>query len=86
MSNGQETRKEIVDRALARAREVGLEGLSLGALADDMQMSRSGLFAHFKSKESLQLGVLQEATEQFVLEVVQPSLAKPRVESRSRTA
>jgi AcrR family transcriptional regulator len=82
MSKGEQTRREIVDRALALASEVGLEGLSLGNLAADVKLSKSGLFAHFKSKEALQLEILQRAIDRFVGEVVVPALAKPRGEPR----
>lgn len=82
MSKGRETRREIVDRALSLASEVGLESLSLGHLAADVKLSKSGLFAHFKSKEALQLEVLQRAIDRFVGEVVAPALAKPRGEPR----
>jgi AcrR family transcriptional regulator len=82
MSKGEQTRREIVDRALALAGEVGLEGLSLGPLATDVRLSKSGLFAHFKSKEALQLEVLRRAIDRFVAEVVMPALAKPRGEPR----
>jgi AcrR family transcriptional regulator len=61
VSKGELTRQKILDHALAMARVVGLEGLSIGALADEVRMSKSGLFAHFKSKEALQLDVLHEA-------------------------
>jgi len=82
MTKGEETRREIVDRALSLASEVGLEGLSLGTLAADVKLSKSGLFAHFKSKEALQLDVLQRAIDRFVGEVVRPALLKPRGEPR----
>lgn len=82
MSKGEQTRREIVDRALALAGEVGLEGLSLGTLAADVKLSKSGLFAHFKSKEALQLEVLRRAIDRFVAEVVMPALVKPRGEPR----
>jgi AcrR family transcriptional regulator len=82
MSKGERTRREIVDRALALAGEVGLEGISLGVLAAGMDMSKSGLFAHFKSKEALQLEVLQAAIDRFVGEVVLPALTKARGEPR----
>jgi AcrR family transcriptional regulator len=85
MSKGEETRREIVDRALALASEVGLEGLSLGNLAADVKLSKSGLFAHFKSKEALQLEVLQRAIDRFIGEVVMPALAQPRGEPRVTT-
>jgi AcrR family transcriptional regulator len=82
MSKGEETRREIVDRALALASEVGLESLSLGNLAANVKLSKSGLFAHFRSKEALQLEVLRRAVDLFIEEVVIPALAKPRGEPR----
>jgi AcrR family transcriptional regulator len=82
MSKGERTRREIVDRALALAGEVGLEGLSLGTLAADVRLSKSGLFAHFKSKETLQLEVLQHAIDRFIAQVVRPAIALPRGEPR----
>ncbi len=63
MSKGEQTRQEIVERALALAGEVGLEGVSLGVLAASLNLSKSGLFAHFKSKEVLQVDVLQRAID-----------------------
>jgi len=84
VSKGQRTRREIVDRALALAGEVGLEGLSLGTLAADVKLSKSGLFAHFKSKEALQLEVLQRGIDRFVAQVVVPAIAMPRGEPRVR--
>jgi AcrR family transcriptional regulator len=84
MSKGEQTRREIVDRAFALAGEVGLEGLSLGNLAADLKLSKSGLFAHFRSKEALQLAVVHRAIERFVGEVVLPALARPRGEPRVR--
>ena len=85
MAKGEQTRQEIVDRALALAGEVGLEGLSLGTLAAGMGLSKSGLFAHFRSKEALQLDVLQRAIDRFVQDVVLPALKQPRGEPRLRT-
>jgi AcrR family transcriptional regulator len=78
MSKGDQTRQEIVERALALSGEVGLEGLSLGVLAAGMNLSKSGLFAHFKSKEALQLEVLERAIHDFIEEVVLPALKVPR--------
>lgn len=78
MSKGEQTRQQIISRALSLSSEVGLEGLSLGNLASELKLSKSGLFAHFKSKEALQLEVLQAAVELFVHEVVRPALLKPR--------
>ncbi len=84
MSKGEQTRQEIVERALALSGEVGLEGLSLGVLAAGMNLSKSGLFAHFKSKEALQLAVLERAIDDFIEEVVLPALKISRGEPRVR--
>ncbi len=84
MSKGEETRRLIVDRALDRAREVGLEGVTLGTLADDLHLSKSGLFAHFKSKEALQREVLGAASAKFVDDVIRPALGESRGEPRVR--
>ncbi|WP_043113172.1 TetR/AcrR family transcriptional regulator [Solimonas flava] len=83
-SKGEQTRRLILDRALTMAGEVGLEGVSIGALAEETGLSKSGLFAHFKSKEALQLEVLQEAITRFTVQVLQPVLATPRGEPRVR--
>ena len=84
ISKGEQTRRDIVNRALVLATEVGLEGLSLGTLAADLKLSKSGLFAHFKSKEALQLEVVQRAMDRFVKEVVSPAIVLPRGEPRVR--
>jgi AcrR family transcriptional regulator len=78
MSKGEQKRQDIIEHALAMASKVGLEGLSLGGLAASIEMSKSGLFAHFKSKEALQLAVLERACQRFADEVVSPALAQPR--------
>jgi AcrR family transcriptional regulator len=78
MSKGQATRDAIVREALVQATRVGLEGLSLGVLAERLALSKSGLFAHFKSKEAMQRAVLEHAIELFAHHVVLPALAKPR--------
>lgn len=82
MRKGAATREAIVGRALEQAVSVGLEGLSLGPLADSLELSKSGLFAHFKSKEALQLAVLEEAINRFRRQVIEPSLAEPRGRAR----
>lgn len=82
MRKGDRTRREIVDRALALAGAIGLEGLTLGDLAKDLDLSKSGLFAHFRSKEALQLAVFYEAVERFKTLVVRPAIAEPRGEPR----
>ncbi len=84
MSKGENTRREIVEEALALAGSVGLEGVSLGALAERLKLSKSGLFAHFKSKEALQLEVLQTAIDAFVKDVVLPAVTKARGVPRVR--
>ena len=82
MGKGAATRKHIVGTALAQARQVGLESVTLGTLADELKLSKSGLFAHFRSKQALQLAVLEQATERFIARVVRPALAAPRGEPR----
>ncbi len=84
MSKGEQTRQQILGSALGMARECGLQGLTIGALADDMKMSKSGVFAHFGSKEDLQIAVLKEAAERFASEVVRPALSAPRGIARLR--
>jgi AcrR family transcriptional regulator len=76
--------QKIVDRALTIAHEVGLEGLSLGILAADLKRSKSGLFAHFRSKEELQLAVLREIVARFTKTVIVPALGQPRGAPRLR--
>jgi len=78
MAKGEETRSAILDRAVRLASEAGLGGLSIGRLATELSMSKSGLFAHFQSKETLQLQVLGRASHLFVQDVIRPSLAEPR--------
>ncbi|MFO0680432.1 MAG: TetR/AcrR family transcriptional regulator [Sandaracinus sp.] len=85
MGKGDLTRGAILGHALALASETGLEGVSIGALAERVGMSKSGLFAHFHSKESLQLAILERAIEHFVERVVSPSLKEPRGEPRVRS-
>jgi AcrR family transcriptional regulator len=75
---GQQTKQAIVDAALALASRSGLEGLSIGVLADAMGMSKSGVFAHFGSREELQISVIRAYHERFNLEVFMPSLKAQR--------
>jgi AcrR family transcriptional regulator len=84
MVRGDTTRSEILDRALAAASETGLEALSIGVLADTVGMSKSGLFAHFGSKENLQLAVLEEGVERFARQVLAPAFKAARGEPRVR--
>jgi AcrR family transcriptional regulator len=81
-SKGEQTRRVILSRALGIVSDVGYEGLSIGVLAEETKLSKSGLFAHFKSKEALQLGVIEEVVNQFTMRVVQPALAARRGEPR----
>ena len=75
---GQQTTAVIVDAALALAAQIGLEGLSIGALAEVTQMSKSGVFAHFGSREELQISVVREYHARFEQEVFFPALEAPR--------
>lgn len=84
MSKGAATRDRIIERALRTASVEGLEGISLGRLASDVGMSKSGLFAHFDSKEALQLDVLAAAAEKFTAVVVRPAFEAARGEPRVR--
>jgi AcrR family transcriptional regulator len=84
MSKGQATKASILDEALHVASRVGFEALSIGQLAERTEMSKSGLFAHFRSKEQLQLQTLDRARERFVDVVVRPALSAPRGEKRVR--
>jgi AcrR family transcriptional regulator len=74
-ADGQRTRATILRAAASLATVEGLEGLSVGHLADAIGMSKSGLYAHFGSKEELQLSTIDEAERIFQQEVVQPALA-----------
>ncbi|PWK87737.1 TetR/AcrR family transcriptional regulator [Fulvimonas soli] len=75
---GAATRELILDHAFALARAEGLEGLSIGALAAAVGMSKSGVFAHFGSREELQLAVLDAGARRFVDRVLKPALRTPR--------
>jgi AcrR family transcriptional regulator len=78
MGKGEETRQAILDAALVLSSQVGISGLSIGMLADKASMSKSGLFAHFGSKEELQIAVVRESQQRFVDTVVRPALKAPR--------
>jgi AcrR family transcriptional regulator len=75
---GQQTKAAVVDAALSLASQVGLEGLSIGAVAELTHMSKSGVFAHFGSREELQISVVREYHRRFELEVFRSTLAHPR--------
>ena len=84
MRKGEATRATILDEAVQIASRTGFDGLSIGGLAEAVEMSKSGLFAHFRSKEQLQLQTMERARERFVDIVVRPALAGPRGEKRVR--
>lgn len=78
MKKGELTRASIVATALELSARVGLEGLTIGALAERVQMSKSGVFAHFGSREELQISVVREYHAQFSEEIFEPAMAAPR--------
>jgi AcrR family transcriptional regulator len=77
-TKGERTRQGILDAAAKLATEEGLEPLSIGRLAEETGMSKSGLFAHFGSKEELQLATVDHAASLFIGEVIEPARAAPR--------
>jgi AcrR family transcriptional regulator len=77
-SKGAATREAIIDRAYEIARFSGVEGLSIGPLAGAVGMSKSGVFAHFGSREDLQLAVIESAATRFGEAVFMPALSQPR--------
>jgi AcrR family transcriptional regulator len=81
---GSETRASILDRAVDLASVEGLEGLTIGRLAAELRMSKSGLFAHFGSKQELQLATVEAAALRFRDSVIVPSLDAPEGASRIR--
>ncbi|HEY4057242.1 MAG TPA: TetR/AcrR family transcriptional regulator [Kofleriaceae bacterium] len=84
MAKGEETRQAILAKAFALSNIVGVSGLSIGRLAEATGLSKSGLFAHFGSKEALEIAVIGEASRQFVQEVMVPALRAARGEPRIR--
>src|SRR5690242_12974022 len=84
MGKGEQTRDSILERATVLASRLGLEGVSIGRLAGELGLSKSGLFAHFGSKEDLQVRTLDHAAERFTEVVVKPALAAGRGEPRVR--
>lgn len=77
-TKGERTRQAILDTAAALATQEGLDPLSIGRLAEATGMSKSGLFAHFGSKEELQLATVDHAAAMFVAEVIAPARSAPR--------
>lgn len=84
MSKGLKTRQRIVDHAVRLASRDGLGGLTVGTLASALGLSKSGLFAHFGSKEELQLEVLRAAAARFEEMVLRPASRAPRGLARLR--
>jgi len=78
VSKGQQTKAAILDEAVGIASRVGFNALTIGQLAESTGMSKSGLFAHFRSKEALQLDTLHRAQERFNDLVIRPALSAPR--------
>ena len=78
LMKGRQTKATIVNAALGLASQIGLEGLSIGALAEVTGMSKSGVFAHFGSREELQISVIREYHAQFESEVFYPALSCAR--------
>lgn len=78
MGKGEETRQAIIDEAYSLASCIGVGSLTIGSLAERTRMSKSGLFAHFGSKEELQLAVLRESQDRFAEVVLRPAMREPR--------
>lgn len=75
---GQRTRQSILERAVDLASLEGLEGLTIGRLADELKMSKSGLFAHFGSKEELQIATIDAASQRYISEIFEAAIKEPR--------
>jgi AcrR family transcriptional regulator len=84
VSKGDETRQAILAKAFELATVVGVSGLTIGRLAEATGLSKSGLFAHFGSKEALEVAVVEEGSRQFITEVMVPALRSARGEPRLR--
>jgi AcrR family transcriptional regulator len=75
---GERTRQSILDRAVDLASLHGLQGLTIGGLAEELGMSKSGLFAHFGSKEELQIATIERASQRYIEEIFRDALHEPR--------
>lgn len=84
IAKGDRTRRAILEEALQLASVVGLDGLTIGTLADRLGLSKSGLFAHFGSKEALQQAIIETGVDRFTATVVRPALARPSPVERVR--
>ena len=78
LHKGQQTKLSIIEAALRLATQIGLEGLSIGVLAEVTHMSKSGVFAHFGSREELQISVVREYFSRFEQEVFYPAMLEPQ--------
>jgi AcrR family transcriptional regulator len=85
VGKGAETRLAVLEEATVIAARLGLAGLTIGTLASSAGLSKSGLYAHFGSKEELQLATLAHARDTFVDRVLRPALSESRGEPRLRT-
>ena len=74
MPKGISTKQDIINRGLEMASQLGLECITIGLLAKETSLSKSGLFAHLKSKENLQLEILRHAADDFTKKVILPAL------------
>jgi len=83
-TKGEETRAQILEAAVVQASTAGFESLTIGTLAEKIGMSKSGLFAHFGSKEELQIAALDEAARRFTEQVFMPAMKAPRGLKRVR--
>jgi AcrR family transcriptional regulator len=75
---GERTRQSILDRAVDLASLEGLQGLTIGRLAEELNMSKSSLFAHFGSKEDLQIATIEAAAQRYITEIFSSALLEPR--------
>ena len=78
MEKGRDTKSTIVETGLEMSSQLGLECVTIGNLAKELQMSKSGLFAHFQSKENLQIEIMEYAAEDFSENVIRPALKVER--------
>jgi AcrR family transcriptional regulator len=77
MGNAASTRERILDQGLALMSQSGVEGVTLGVLADQVGMSKSGLFAHFRSKEEVQISLLEHTAQVGAARIISPSMNRP---------
>ncbi|MDR7279853.1 TetR/AcrR family transcriptional regulator [Catenuloplanes atrovinosus] len=84
LARGDRTRAAVLDTAVALATRDGLDGLSLAQVAEELGISKSALFAHWRSKEDLQLATIEHAREQWLERVISPALREPRGVRRLR--